>query len=270
MLKKTFIILGIFILGGWAFSRYFDSRLDSNIYKVFSNIKTIGYIKEEPNILSTDIVEETNKQRVAEGLPPLSINDKLSESAEIKVDDMVLYQYFEHASPITGAGVSDLGTKVGYQYVVMGENLALGNFVSAKDIVDAWMNSPGHRANILNSKYQEIGVSVKYAKYEGKNVWFAVQHFGTSRNVCPSIDTSLKTSIDLINRELKEEEGSINSLKKSLEAPGAQNQSSYQESVKIFNAKVDAYNAKLMFSKEKINTYNQEVRNFNKCITAFQ
>ncbi len=269
MLKKFLTILSIFVLGGWAFSQYFNNSLNLKTYKVFSTIKTIGTIKEEPDIIITDIIEETNKQRVLEGLPPLSINEKLNESSDIKTQDMIDLQYFEHNSP-NGDGVSDLGTKVGYQYVVMGENLALGNFSSAKEIVDAWMNSPGHRANILSSKYQEIGVSVKYAKYEGKNVWFAVQHFGTSRIVCPSIDTNLKASIDALNRELKAEEGIIINLKKSLEAPGAQNQSSYQSMIETFNAKVDAYNAKLVASKQKINIYNQEVRRFNSCITAFQ
>ena len=269
MLKNFFIILFIFVLGGWAFSQYFDDSLNSKTYKVFSSIKAIGTIKEELGIVSTDIIEETNKQRVLEGLPPLSTNDKLNQSSGIKVEDMILLQYFEHNSP-NGDGVSDLGTKVGYQYVVMGENLALGNFSNAKDIVDAWMNSPGHRANILSSKYQEIGVSVKYAKYEGKNVWFAVQHFGTSRSVCPSIDINLKTSIDALNRELKAEEGIIINLKKSLEAPGAQNQSSYQSMIETFNTRVEAYNAKLSASKQKINIYNQEVRRFNSCITAFQ
>jgi uncharacterized protein YkwD len=86
-------------------------------------------------------------------------------------------QYFAHESP-TGEKVSDLAKKFGYDFLLIGENLAMGNFSSDEDLVLAWMESPGHRENILNEKYQEIGVAVKKGIFEGKEVWIAVQHFG--------------------------------------------------------------------------------------------
>ncbi|MEK7105752.1 MAG: CAP domain-containing protein, partial [Patescibacteria group bacterium] len=186
-----------------------------------------------------------------------------------KVDDMIKRQYFEHISP-TGESVSDLGKEAGYSYVIMGENLALGSFTSANDIVKAWMNSPGHKANILNKRYQDIGVSVKHATYEGKEVWFAVQHFGTSRKACPSIDLYLKQEIDIINSTLKTEEGTIGTIKQSLEVPNANTQPSYQATVELFNKKVDEYNATLALSRGKISSYNKQVQNFNRCIATFQ
>ncbi len=267
MLRKIIIITILFASGGWGIARYFEIENPKTFKRVFSSVKIADSVKV--NISSIDIVEETNKERISIGLPPLSINDQLSNSASLKVDDMINGQYFDHISP-SGEGVSDLGSKVGYEYVIMGENLALGEFVDAKDIVNAWMNSPGHKANILSQKYKEIGVSVKYAKYQGKNVWFAVQHFGTSRSACPIIDLNLKKEIDSLNRELKMEEGTIETLKQDLQSPGAQNQPTYESSVYLFNSKVDAYNNKLNSSREKINFYNDQVRKFNTCIATFQ
>lgn len=267
MLKK---ILPIIIFAGfalWATIHHDGVLMQSR--RVLSWVSTIKQVKEvQQGFDITDIIEATNKERVAEGLPPLSTNEKLNKSAEIKVDDMIDRQYFEHQAP-TGEGVSDLGKKAGYEYVIMGENLALGAFTSSDDIVKAWMESPGHKANILNNKYQDIGVSVKSAVYEGKEVWFAVQHFGTSRGVCPEIDSSLKNEIESLNRELKAEEQGIASLKKTLEAPGASSDPSYRNNIAVFNNSVDGYNRKLAISRQKVEIYNAEVRDFNKCIATF-
>jgi uncharacterized protein YkwD len=268
MLKKISASTIVLILIGVVTLWHPSSSSKTPLQKVFSLITTAKPAKEI-GINSADIIEATNKERVAAGLPPLAISAKLNSSAALKVDDMISRQYFEHTSP-TGEGVSDLGARVGYDYVVMGENLALGSFTSADDIVAAWMASPGHKANILNTRYQDIGVSVKQGMYEGKEVWFAVQHFGTSRVVCPPIDASLKSTIDTMNTELKDEEGSINIIKKSLEAPGASSQSSYKSTIELFNKSVDAYNAKLATSRSEIDIYNKQVRDFNKCIATFQ
>ncbi len=268
MLKRFLIILIFFAGGGLIASQYIEFPKETAIYKVFSRVTTIKQIPEI-SINSIDIIEATNKERVIAGLPPLSTNTFLDSSADLKVDDMIVRQYFEHQSP-TGEGVSDLGKKVGYEYVIMGENLAMGTFTSSADIVMAWMESPGHKANILSKKYQDIGVSVKRGIYEGKEIWFAVQHFGTSRSVCPSIDGPLKKEIDAINQELRREEGSINALKKQLEAPGASADPEYQNNIQTFNKSVDDYNSKLQVSRQKIETYNIEVKEFNRCIATFQ
>lgn len=267
MLKK---ILPIIIFAGFALwaTIHHDTVLQRS-RQVLSWVSTLKQVKEaQQGINATDIIEATNKERVAEGLPPLATNEKLNTSAEIKVDDMIARQYFEHQAP-TGEGVSDLGKKAGYEYVIMGENLALGAFTSSDDIVQAWMKSPGHKANILNTKYQDIGVSVKSAVYEGKEVWFAVQHFGTSRGACPEIDSSLKEQIESLNRELKAEEQGIAALKKVLEAPGASSDPSYKDNINRFNNSVDEYNRKLAVSRQKVEIYNSTVRDFNKCIATF-
>jgi hypothetical protein len=66
---------------------------------------------------------------------------------------------------------------VGYKYSAAGENLAI-NFVESKDINDAWMRSPGHRANILNNKFTEVGIAAAQGIYRGRQTIFVVQFFG--------------------------------------------------------------------------------------------
>lgn len=113
------------------------------------------------------VIKWTNIQRQQNGLSPLKENDKLNASAKAKVEDMFAKQYFDHYSP-SGQGVADLAEKVGYDFVVIGENLALGNYEDDQDLVQSWMLSPGHRENILNDKYQEIGVWVQKGVFEEK------------------------------------------------------------------------------------------------------
>lgn len=215
------------------------------------------------------IIADTNKERANAGLPVLESNDKLVASAEMKINDMVKNQYFEHISP-KGVTVSDLGLEVGYDYIVMGENLAMGNFTNAEDVVVAWMNSPGHRANILNPNYQEMGAAAQFATYQGKKVWFVVQHFGTNRDVCPAISTSLKSTIDDLNQKLKSMQAQIMNEKATLEAPNHPNDEAYREKVNEFNKLVSEYNNNLVVSQDKISQYNEEVTAFNNCLLKYQ
>lgn len=220
-------------------------------------------------ITSAGIIDATNRERIARDLPPLQVNTKLTESAMRKTNDMITRQYFEHDSP-SGKGVADLGREVGYDYVVMGENLALGNFATSDDVVKAWMDSPGHRANMLSSNYQEIGVYAAKATYQGREVWFAVQHFGTGRAVCPSISGSLKSSIDALNADLKARQMYIVTEKALLESPNRPGGEEYRARVEAFNNLVSEYNTALVVSQEKIKEYNAQVNAFNNCLARYQ
>ncbi len=216
-----------------------------------------------------NIIDATNNERIKAGLTPLKVNEKLETSAKIKVDDMITNQYFEHTSP-SGKTVADLGNEVGYDYVVMGENLALGDFSSASDLLQAWMNSPGHRANILNASYQDIGVYAAQGTYQGRTVWFAVQHFGTERGVCPAVNSSIKASIDSLNATIKQEESQIDSLRTQIEDPNHPEGQSYSNLIAQFNSLVAVYNTNVAASQQKITQYNQEVVAFNKCLGQYQ
>lgn len=242
-----------------------DATLLSNIVLKRFNNKTSA----EVTLTIEAIAAATNNERVKAGLPPLSVNGQLIESATIKTGDMIANQYFEHTSP-AGVAVSDLGNKVGYNYIIMGENLALGNFESAEDLLSAWMNSPGHRANILNPLYKELGVYAMQGIYQGQSVWFAVQHFGTNRSVCPSINAAQKASIDQINKTLSVKKMEILALRYRIENREYSDGEAYQDMVNQFNKLVDEYNQLLTKSRQQIETYNKSVSSFNNCLSKYQ
>lgn len=259
----------------------FSSR-NKTSQKIKDSVVKLPHSVDEKNALDTldqaqkdtifsveNIVDATNAQRVAEGVPPLKINTKLIASAKKKVEDMIARHYFEHVSP-DGKSVADLGSEAQYDYIIMGENLALGGFINAEDLVSAWMNSPGHRANIVNKNYQDIGVYATKGLYEGKEVWFAVQHFGAQRSVCPAIDTSLRDSIAEQNNALKIQEAQIAVMRKVIEGPEHPSGETYQSIVAQFNDMVQQYNIALVASQQDIALYNTQVKKFNTCLALYQ
>lgn len=224
-----------------------------------------GTVTEDNNQALTiaGIISATNKERLAQNLLALRENKKLNLSASKKVDDMFAKQYFEHVSP-SGVGVSDLGKSVGYEYITIGENLALGNFTDSNDVVAAWMASPGHRANILRSKYQEIGVSAKEGIYKGERVWIAVQHFGTPISACPIVDKSLKATIDAEKEEIKPIEARLNTLRAEIDS-GEYKGQEYNNRVNEYNQLIPEYNSLVEKIRAQIETYNAQIAAFNAC-----
>ena len=104
-----------------------------------------------------------NQKRAANGLAKLKIDDELQNVARIKAQDMVNNNYFSHTSPTYGSPF-DMMKSFGITYKTAGENIA--GHSSNSGAVEAWMNSSGHRANILNSSYNYTGIGVvKSAKY---------------------------------------------------------------------------------------------------------
>jgi len=140
----------------------------------------IGGASNNVVLLQSKIIEETNFQRMLSSISPLQElkeSQLLNKAAAAKAQDMFKNQYFEHVSP-SGVGPGDLAQNYGYEYILVGENLILGNFSSEKELVQDWMNSPGHRANILNNRFTEIGVAIIKGTYKGDTVWIGVQEFG--------------------------------------------------------------------------------------------
>ena len=217
--------------------------------------------------LSKDqVILYTNLNRKENGnLSPLSENLKLDVSAEKKLEDMFINQYFEHTSP-SGVTISNLGDQVGYEYILIGENLALGNFKDDKSLLDAWMASPGHRANILNTHYTEIGVAVGKGKFEGKETWLAVQHFGAPRSICPPVDQILLGVInidqDQLNRMEQDLGTRLNAINKNIVYEG----STVSEQVSKYNGLINIYNSLVTNTKQKVEEYNKQIRAFNLCV----
>ena len=106
-----------------------------------------------------------NNQRTAAGLSPLVIDDELQNVARIKARDMVDKSYFSHTSPTYGSPF-DMMKNFGVTYKTAGENIA-GNSTNS-GAVNAWMNSPGHKANILNNSYNYTGIAVVSSPKYGK------------------------------------------------------------------------------------------------------
>lgn len=102
------------------------------------------------------VVDLVNKERAAAGLPALKVNMTLAKVAKTKAADLRDNNYFSHTSPTYGSPF-DMMKQFGITYTAAGENIAKGQKTPA-EVMKGWMNSPGHKANILNSKYTEIGV----------------------------------------------------------------------------------------------------------------
>lgn len=120
----------------------------------------------------TEILSLVNDIRVKNNLPKLAMDSDLTQISIIKAKDMVNRNYFDHYSPLYG-NPWDLATLFDYEYISFGENIAR-NYTTAQATFDAWMASPKHRANILNSRYDYMGIGVEKTK---KGNYYIVQHF---------------------------------------------------------------------------------------------
>ncbi len=147
-----------------------------SLIKFISVVKPgiLGYSSE---ITVQKVIDQTNKKRQELGLTPLKYNSLLSQSATKKAQDMFTNNYWAHTSP-TGTTPWDFIKSIGYKYSAAGENLAR-DFYDTDSLIKAWMNSPTHRDNIVNSKYQEIGIGVVNGTLGGVKTTLVVQHFGT-------------------------------------------------------------------------------------------
>ncbi len=115
-----------------------------------------------------------NQQRASNGLGSLSADAALTKTATLKSQDMAQNNYFSHTSPTYGSPF-DMMKQFGISYRTAGENIAMGQRTPA-EVMNAWMNSAGHRANILNSSFTKIGVGV--AKNSGGQYIWTQQFIG--------------------------------------------------------------------------------------------
>lgn len=135
----------------------------------------LGYAS---NIGIQEVVNLTNQKRSELGLPALTFNQTLSNAAYTKGRDMIDKDYWAHVAP-DGTQPWKFFTDFGYKYRYAGENLAR-DFSNASSAVDAWMNSPTHKENILNPKYKEIGIGVVEGDLAGSDTTIIVQFFGST------------------------------------------------------------------------------------------
>lgn len=135
-----------------------------------------GVLGFASNISVNDIITLSNQRRQAEGLPALEYNESLSNSANQKAQHMFANNYWAHNAP-DGTSPWYFFNKVGYSYLYAGENLAR-DFGDSSAVVQAWMDSPTHRDNIMSGRYTQIGVAVVNGTLNGQETTLVVQHFG--------------------------------------------------------------------------------------------
>lgn len=128
------------------------------------------------------VVELTNLERTKAGLPPLRLNPLLTAAALAHSQDMASQDYFDHAEP-DGGSPGDRIEATGYQSAGWAENIYAGGS-TPEEVVEGWMNSPGHRANILNPEMQEIGVGYYFLADDTGDVNF--KHYWTQVFAIPA------------------------------------------------------------------------------------
>ncbi len=150
-------------------------------------------------VVPGEIIALINVQRGQNDVGALQENSYLDAAAQAKAEDMAAQGYFSHIGPngktpwawIEGAG---------YTYQYAGENLAV-RFVDSTDVINAWMASPTHRANIVKGVYTDTGVGVAQGIYQGQPATFVVQYFGSPASVAavaqapPESTTAVNTSV---------------------------------------------------------------------------
>lgn len=129
----------------------------SNPALIYPNqILNIPLMDESITSFEQQVIDLTNEKRASRGLKPLTANWELSRVARYKSQDMVNNKYFSHTSPTYGSPFNMI-KNFGIKYRSAGENIAYGQR-TPEQVVNSWWNSAGHRANMLNANYTDIGV----------------------------------------------------------------------------------------------------------------
>ncbi|OGZ00234.1 MAG: hypothetical protein A2945_04360 [Candidatus Liptonbacteria bacterium RIFCSPLOWO2_01_FULL_52_25] len=251
------------------FRNFEDKILDIAIQEIKKEISapTPLRIFETPSkeiaLTVAGVVQWTNAERATAGLAPLAGNAELNAAAKIRLDDMFQHQYFAHESP-SGKDAEYVADASGYEFISLGENLALGVFEGDQDVVIAWMNSQGHRANILKDDFEEIGVAVGKNAFEKEQTWIAVQVFARPASSCPDMPATIKAEINVRQADLKRLQQELVALKAELEdMPRGKERN---EKVDAYNALVGEYNALGATLKPLVAEYNAQATAYNTCI----
>ena len=228
----------------------------------------VGDVTAEGTSLNAgQIIYWTNIQRQSNGtnLSSLGEDSTLNQIAMARVQDLFAKQYFAHTSP-TGNTVSKDALVFGYDYITIGENIALGNFGGSRALVVAWMNSPGHRANILNKSYTEIGVAALEGTYKGQKVWIAAQIFGRPASDCKEPSPVIKTNIESQKLASNNLLSNIKSLETELQNMDKTDLNAYNAKISEYNSAAKTYNDLVEDIKKLVSQYNSLIQVYNNCI----
>jgi len=150
------------------------------------------------DITKTDLINLTNQERGGLGLSLLKESSKLDQAAYQKALDMLNNDYFSHYSP-SGISPWHWFKQAGYNYKIAGENLAIG-FIDSEEVFKAWENSPSHKANLIDKRFNETGMAVLQGDFNGSKTTVVVQLFGS-----PYIAASVQKPVTVKPEEKIEE-----------------------------------------------------------------
>jgi uncharacterized protein YkwD len=277
-------------------SHVYNNVADSSGYSSGQQSRTSGkshFLPVPREVLNKEaVIELTNKERANHGLPRLEENHLLNIIAESRARDMLEKQYFAHVSPI-GEQASDIARTVGYAYKIIAENIGSGDYATNQKIVDGWMQSPGHRNNILSTEVREIGAAVVKGKMHGRNTFVTVQIFGlpsppVQQKVCVGPSENHLRDIEVKKAEIESLQSQMMRLKNELETEqeeiqrqqkyiqnDAEKIRSLNERINVFNEKSRWYNrlvgeakAKAVVAESMVNEYNRLLQIYNECRSA--
>lgn len=168
---RSLLTISFLVVAGFALFnavRFFPSFAD----------RVLGYAS---NITVEQLLVETNQARVQAGATELTLHPDLNQAALAKAQDMLAQQYWAHVAP-DGKEAWDFIKAANYSYRYAGENLAR-DFANSSEVVQAWLNSPTHRDNLLNGKFTQMGLAVVSGSLKGFNTTLVVQIFATPSGV---------------------------------------------------------------------------------------
>ncbi len=140
------------------------------------NFNIIRSLNLSATVYPAVLADLTNQDRLASNVSKLTWNTNLEKAAKLKAEDMLKNGYFAHTSP-SGITPWHWLKEANYNFIYAGENLAV-DFTESANVQKAWLNSPKHRENIMNSNFTEIGIATVDGYFEGKNTTFVVEFFG--------------------------------------------------------------------------------------------
>lgn len=238
-----------------------------------SQKKLLHNYDEFSEINSKNILSIINKERNERGLRSLAFDYELNISAQKKSQDMLSNAYFAHTR-LDGKPFTYFIDYAGYDYIKTSENLARGNFTTSSEIVEAWMNSIGHRQNILDSTMVDTGIGIVFGEYKGSDTYFITQHFGRPRGTCPIIEKYLEPEIRINNLKGKALYAEIKTLQKTIDEilnnnPSEQDRLQVKELEKSLDTKITEYNSIVDSVQSLTLIYNTQVKAFNECNATY-
>jgi uncharacterized protein YkwD len=232
---------------------------------------------------ASDIINLTNEYRISLGLLPLHENFQLTHAAEYRANDMIRNKYYAHVNPVTGENPGDAIKQANYQFRTYAENIAMGNWQSNRHIVDGWINSPGHRANIVNPNIREIGVAIvkdTTTPLGRPSVYYGVQLFASPMPDCSRPSEADKALLQNMQRKNDDIWRRVNNQKNEIERlqerinheqnKNAKNRmiSDYNRQVNVYNSLVSQANGMQESLKLVVQSYNNKINEYNTCMQA--